>query len=570
MRIAWAAILLRSATILFVSLVSLVPSAIAFGEIAGDDVQQTTAAGKDCSCEGVWPNPCGPACLGFALKHFGVDVPPNELADDGSSAHGVTGIDQIQAACRKAGLHAERVQLDVPSLERVLKSQPAARVIVAFKNGHFGYVEAIRDGQVCFIALSGKSNWCPADKVATAWAGETLVISKAPLSEGLDKTANVNTVDSSAMPATITSPAFAVSSNRNRPLMVILFYCSTCGESKKALNAVAASERTYGNKIAVIRNDIDTAASFNQLLEYEIHYNVRESAPPKVFLGTRCLAGSKQIAELLNQTIQQELASGATTFNPTEAPNSNATNRIYESFQDLGVGAVLVAGLIDGVNPCAFTTLIFLLSMLAYLRKTRLQILTVGVCFTAAVFVTYVLLGLGCMGIVKKLSSNHGIASGLTLGTGLLALTLSGWSFLDAFRYKTTGEVKAMSLGLPKSIKTRIHKIIREGLSTRCLAVGSLSVGFLVSVLESLCTGQVYLPTIMFITREPEMRIHAIGYLLLYNLMFIMPLIVVFGAVYMGVKSDYLGNLLRQRLTMTKCAMGIVFAGLGILVLSTL
>ena len=80
-----------------------------------------------------------------------------------------------------------------------------------------------------------------------------------------------------------------------------------------------------------------------------------------------------------------------------------------------------------------------------------------------------------------------------------------------------------MTLALPKSVKARIHRVIRAGLRTRNLLIGSITVGFLVSVLESLCTGQVYLPTILFVTRLPDLRTRAIGFLLLYNVMFILP-----------------------------------------------
>jgi hypothetical protein len=48
----------------------------------------------------------------------------------------------------------------------------------------------------------------------------------------------------------------------------------------------------------------------------------------------------------------------------------------------------------------------------------------------------------------------------------------------------------------------------------------------IVSVLELACTGQVYLPTISFVVGIPEMRASAIAYLVMYNLVFILPLLV--------------------------------------------
>ena len=130
-----------------------------------------------------------------------------------------------------------------------------------------------------------------------------------------------------------------------------------------------------------------------------------------------------------------------------------------------------------------------------------------------------------------------------------------------------------MTLGLPKKIKDKIHKVIRTGLTTRGLVIGSLSVGFLVSILESLCTGQVYLPIIMFInniTSDATTRATAIGYLLLYNVMFIVPLLATLALTYFGVRSETLGNLLRKRLALAKFAMAILFASLGLLVLLTI
>jgi len=133
-----------------------------------------------------------------------------------------------------------------------------------------------------------------------------------------------------------------------------------------------------------------------------------------------------------------------------------------------------------------------------------------------------------------------------------------------------TGDTKQVTLGLPKRVKDRIHKVIRAGLSARNLVIGSLSVGFLVSMLESLCTGQVYLPTIVFMTRDPSTRHAAIGYLLLYNLMFILPLIGILVVTYFGVRSEKLGNMLRKRLALAKLGMAGLFAALGALVIMTL
>jgi len=355
-------------------------------------------------------------------------------------------------------------------------------------------------------------------------------------------------------------------------LRVVAMYSPTCAGCDRMEKALEGSERRWGSRVWIDRRLLDDVANFRDLLVYEDHYGSTESAAPKFFIGGQYLAGVKDITDRLDQVIECELARGSVTFfpdAPSARPAGGLPSEILARFQGFSVGAVAVAGLIDGINPCAFTTIIFFLSMLAYLGKSRRQMALVGVGFTASVFATYLLLGLGALGAVKVFSVRSGVSTGLSYAVAGLAFVLAGWSLVDFVRYVRTRDVKTATLGLPDWIKQRIHKVIRVGLSTRGLVAGSVSVGFLVAILESVCTGQVYLPTIVFVARAPGLRAGALGYLVLYNVMFILPLVAILIVAYMGVKSDTMGALLRRRLGLLKLAMAILFAGLGLLVLAT-
>jgi hypothetical protein len=228
-----------------------------------------------------------------------------------------------------------------------------------------------------------------------------------------------------------------------------------------------------------------------------------------------------------------------------------------------------VAGLLDGVNPCAFTTIVFLISVLAYLGKTRRQIAMVGVGFTAAVFVTYFALGLGLLGMTKAFSVSAGLSRWFTYAVAAIAFALAGWSLVDLIRYKLSGSVRKMTLGLPKSVKARIRATIRFGLTARRLLIGAALTGVVVSLLESLCTGQVYLPIVLVIQQVPELRVRAVALLLLYNIMFVAPLVAVMAMAYYGVRSERLAEFLRRRLGLLKLAMAALFAALGVVALLT-
>ncbi len=78
-----------------------------------------------------------------------------------------------------------------------------------------------------------------------------------------------------------------------------------------------------------------------------------------------------------------------------------------------------------------------------------------------------------------------------------------------------------------------------------------------------------HLPTLTFVAGIEGMRAHAISYLLLYNIMFIVPLLVVFGCVYWGTTRMQLGGIGQKHLVTVKVGMGLVLFGLGVwLVLS--
>jgi hypothetical protein len=57
----------------------------------------------------------------------------------------------------------------------------------------------------------------------------------------------------------------------------------------------------------------------------------------------------------------------------------NGEQKIVERFKRFSLSAVLAAGFIDGINPCAFATIIFLVSYLTMLGKKSREILMYGI-----------------------------------------------------------------------------------------------------------------------------------------------------------------------------------------------
>jgi len=380
------------------------------------------------------------------------------------------------------------------------------------------------------------------------------------------------------VPASRRSEAPQAANRRGGPLRIILFQSATCSGCRRTREALEDAKARFGDRIEVLwENFDDDPGAFRRLFLFEDHYGVgAEEQPPTLFVGEKYINGTDAIEKTLQDVIAAELHAGHATYVLPAAGGESgetaakANEGLLKRFERFSAGAVFVGGLLDGVNPCAFTTIVFLLSVLAYLGKTRREMAIVGIGFTVAVFTTYLLLGFGMMTAVKSFSVSSGVSRALAGAVGLLAVSLAAWSLIDFVRYTRTKDVKAATLGLPHSVRVRINRVIRQGLSTRRLLIGALSVGFLVSLLESLCTGQVYLPTIVFVVRSPGMRADAIGYLILYNLAFIAPLVALLAVAFWGTSSEKLGQFLRRHLGLVKLSMACLFAALGVLIFATL
>ncbi|PIZ15828.1 hypothetical protein COY51_04105 [Candidatus Desantisbacteria bacterium CG_4_10_14_0_8_um_filter_39_17] len=368
---------------------------------------------------------------------------------------------------------------------------------------------------------------------------------------------------------------------------VLFFYSSGCHYCEEIKNKfLPAIRRKYGGAIEIREYDISKKENYELLVELEEKYGVKQSAPMEVFAGNQPLLGRKEIKEKLELIIKTfttpllAVASkkGGTTREvsragaPAEASRATTKpekeSKIVQRFKSFGPFAIVIAGLIDGINPCAFATIVFFISFLTYIRRNRKDILLTGIFFAMGVFCAYFLLGVGLFKIMHSLLVFNIISRIIFYAILALTLSLGFFSLYDACIFKKTGETKGITLQLPRSIKENIHFWIRKNISTSFIVIGSFTTGLLISILEAVCTGQIYLPTIIFMTKEPSLASRAYFYLILYNLMFIVPLVVVFLLAYFGVGSQKLGQFSQRHLVFTKVLTAIFFFGLAMLLIA--
>ncbi|MEW6008565.1 MAG: DUF1573 domain-containing protein [Candidatus Omnitrophota bacterium] len=248
---------------------------------------------------------------------------------------------------------------------------------------------------------------------------------------------------------------------------------------------------------------------------------------------------------------------------------------ITKRFMQFSPVFILSAGLVDGINPCAFTVIVFFMSFLFFVGYSRKEIFIVGGSFILAVFLTYLLIGLGILGTLRHLSSFVYISRILYYLTAILAFILGLLSLIDFWQYHKTKSLQNIILKLPDFLKNRITRVINKSLDKRrrsikdifSLIAASFSCGIIVSLLESACTGQMYLPTIVFMLKNSALKLRALVYLLLYNVMFIFPLIIIFLLAGFGVSSQTFSRIAGKNIGIIKLLTAILFFALGVFLL---
>jgi cytochrome c biogenesis protein CcdA len=347
-------------------------------------------------------------------------------------------------------------------------------------------------------------------------------------------------------------------------LTIYIYYSFGCKSCERLLTSFfPAVEKELDITLTVVKRDILQAEGMREYETQLLKFGAPMREFPALLVGNTLLQGEREIRSALTSAAKQALE------NPSASgrkPAKTAAGK-QDVLPELLFFPVLAAGLADGINPCAFSTLIFLIVSLAYVGKNRRTILLTGIFFTIAVFITYFLVGLGFFYILRVTAFAPVISQIIKIVLIGLLLVFACLSIYDFFLIRT-GRSRDIILQLPKSIKQRIHKSVREYVSSLALISGALMLGFLVSIFELACTGQIYFPVIAAIVQTKN-DVTAYLFLALYNVGFITPLFAVFVLIYFGVSSQKITSAFQKHMGLVKIVLAVVFAVLAAIIIVT-
>lgn len=173
---------------------------------------------------------------------------------------------------------------------------------------------------------------------------------------------------------------------------------------------------------------------------------------------------------------------------------------------------VLATGFVDGLNPCAFAVLLFFITFLYVTRRPRIELARIGILYIFAVFLAYFLIGLGLIAAIMVSSDPHLIAR----VAGVFVAGLGVFTLVQPYLRGVPNPFHT-----PAAAWTRIKGSMLKG--TQPAAAVS---GFLVGLCTFPCSGGVYVATLSLLAARTTYW-EGLGYLYLYNLAFILPLVII-------------------------------------------
>jgi cytochrome c biogenesis protein CcdA len=121
-----------------------------------------------------------------------------------------------------------------------------------------------------------------------------------------------------------------------------------------------------------------------------------------------------------------------------------------------------------------------------------------------------------------------------------------------------------MRFGMPKAVHKAAHSLIRRQVGRGVLGLGTVLLGMMVSALELVCTGQIYLPSLILMNQSGR-NLRSLLLLIAYNVAFIVPLVLVVVLGVYGVGSKQLAAWGKRHAALTRALMALLFVGLAAL-----
>lgn len=261
--------------------------------------------------------------------------------------------------------------------------------------------------------------------------------------------------------------------------------CESCERVSIVLESLPTSvsvkrgDIAFDSPVTVERIDASANAALADALFEAYAVSDEKRVTPAVFFGEHALTGADAIERSLTDMVALGWAAGGVkAVDPGEAAKSDV----------LSVFASIGSGLIAGLNTCVLSMLLLFLSVVFELREHSTGC---TVCFLAAKFVCYLLIGFVLLSILQRFNPHWLRPTARILLTVIGGVLMLGnlWDALQ-IRREQYGKIRNQ---LPLGLRRRLHRAIKAFSDRRLLYPSAILLGFIVGAGEFLCAGQLYL-----------------------------------------------------------------------------
>jgi len=224
---------------------------------------------------------------------------------------------------------------------------------------------------------------------------------------------------------------------------------------------------------------------------------------------------------------------------------------------ELTLPKVLSLAAVDAINPCALAVLVMMLfAILALAPKKRHNILLAGLAFTTAVFVMYFFYGLIIIRFFQLIQALTSVRFWLYKVLGLVAIILGILNLRDFIRYKPGGFLTEM----PMFLRPKVQNLMFKVTSPR----GAFVVGALVTLFLLPCTIGPYIICGGILCSFSLLE--TIPWLLLYNLVFVLPMLAITAVCYIGFTTvENVAGWKEENIRYLHLVAGVIILGLGLM-----
>jgi cytochrome c biogenesis protein CcdA len=349
----------------------------------------------------------------------------------------------------------------------------------------------------------------------------------------------------------LTVPVAAETPENSTEKHLLLFIspsCPHCQEVEDFLNENPQLDLT----VHKYRASVNTGLFANYTQAYEVPQRLRGSVP-SAFMGEEYRVGSQPVIQM----IESKTSSNETIPKPDLSDKLEKTQQKQEnSGQKLTLIGVTGLALVDAVNPCALAVLIILLtSILSQNPDKKKEALKSGLSFSAAVLFAYLTMGLLIILGFKSVASTTAVQSSMIYTTvGLLAVLLGLFNLKDYFSHGAFG----FRMEVPISWRPKMKIYIRKATSP----AGAFLSGLIVSLFLLPCTSGPYFVAGGLLSQMNLLT--AAPWLILYNAVFILPMVAITAAVYGGFASvEKISDWREENIEKLHLIAGIILIAIG-------